>query len=172
MNDSPLLAWHADTRRKARRINPYHTISLALLKHYNPDRLMPITVEVEHGGGVPNSYDYPATSQCVGVVIGADGRGIVGYAAINANKITLAGVADATVNARELFDERIGEEKTRACVERLIITMQAHHNLVHTRTLSGAICYLVRGEEWRVASTQQPTAEEMQALQVMQEFDK
>ena len=65
---------------------------------------------IQHAGGVPNCYDYPATTQALLVAAWADGRAIVLTSTIPANKVTCAGAAAATAGeaARAVWDERFG----------------------------------------------------------------
>ena len=65
---------------------------------------------IDHAGGVPNCYDYPATTQALLVAAWADGRAIVLTSTIPANKVTYAGAAVATAGeaARAVWDKRYG----------------------------------------------------------------
>ena len=71
---------------------------------------------IQNAGVVPNSYDYPATTQALLVAAWADGRAIVLTGCIQANKATCAGAAAATVGeaARAVCDERYGAAARKA----------------------------------------------------------
>jgi len=71
---------------------------------------------IQHAGGVPNCYDYPATTQALLVAAWADGRAIVLTSTIPANKVTCAGAAAATAGeaARAVWDQRYGTEARAA----------------------------------------------------------
>ncbi len=65
-------------------------------------------VDVTTGGGVCNSYGYPAETECVLAV--GDPMGVVVYwtSRAPANKVTLRGAAEAClVGAGDLFDKRV-----------------------------------------------------------------
>jgi hypothetical protein len=71
---------------------------------------------IQHAGGVPNCYDYPATTQALLVAAWADGRAIVITGTIPANKVTCAGAAAATGGeaARAVWDGRYGAAARKA----------------------------------------------------------
>jgi hypothetical protein len=59
----------------------------------------------QHGGSVPNSYGYRATTDTVVGVASPDGVVVLWYGTLPANKVTLAGVGG------DLWDKRMGAER-------------------------------------------------------------
>lgn len=78
---------------------------------------------VTHGGGVANSYGYPAETQAAGVsvvrVSDTAYRVLAAFAVLDANKVTLSGAADRTLGKRGPWDQRVGTK--RATLDRLDI---------------------------------------------------
>ena len=76
---------------------------------------------VDHGGGVPNCYGYPADTQAAGVSVVrvADDayRVYAAFAVLPANKITRSGAAAKTLGHRGPWDDRCGSK--RAHLDRL-----------------------------------------------------
>lgn len=68
---------------------------------------------VRHGGGVANSYGYPAETECVVAVGLPNGNVAVWASQTSANKVTLAGAARAAVGpvAGDLWDGRTGTNR-------------------------------------------------------------
>jgi len=85
----------------------------------------------DHGGGVPNCYDYPAWSQAVVVVAWPDGTAIAADRWIPANKITYGGVLASVVGeaARPLLDGRWPKGHPREVEAQLAILRWAGQRL-------------------------------------------
>jgi len=115
------------------------------------------TAGVVHGGGVPNSYNYPADSECVGVAAvrthGTGGRAYLGYARIRANKITEYGAAKATIGVGGMW--RRGGSNTIA-EETLYLRNKCWEigDIIWKETALGGIYYKAEGYGWRKAGMQ------------------
>jgi hypothetical protein len=74
--------------------------------------------DIHIASGVPNCYNYPASTQALCVAAWADGRAIVLTSIIPVNKATRGGAAAATVGeaARAMWDKRCGSA-ARAAAE-------------------------------------------------------
>ena len=87
---------------------------------------------VDHGGGVANSYGYPAYTQAAGVSVVrvADGvyRVYAGFAELPANKVTLSGAAARTLGRRGPWDNRCGD-KTESLDRLDIIALTLMHGV-------------------------------------------
>jgi hypothetical protein len=72
-------------------------------------------IEAAHGGSVPNAYKYRATTEGRACVIAPDGRAVVGYCELNANKVSLVGVVGAALHqrCRPLLDGRRSDSSGR-----------------------------------------------------------
>lgn len=67
---------------------------------------------VDHGGGVANSYNYPAETECVLALSDPLGNVVCWVGRAPANKVTDRGAAKACVRgAGDLFDDRIKNEE-------------------------------------------------------------
>ena len=108
---------------------------------------------VEHGGTVPNCYDYPADTEVVGAVAvrtrGQGGRAIVRYSRMPANKATLSGAAARTIGYRAPWDCRMGLGREREAWQAL--REIAWRGDILWRETDGGIEYSLDGSEWRRA---------------------
>lgn len=103
------LADDRNTRRRERTITDSEIESLIAETVELAATTGRVSVDVIHGGSVPNAYKYPAVTQFCAVVAGPDGRCCWKAGEIAANKVTHAGcVGWLSEGLRPLFDGRYG----------------------------------------------------------------
>jgi hypothetical protein len=86
-----------------------------------------VAISVTHGGGVANSYKYPAVTTAVGTVAIIHNGVEYVYseaAQIPANKVTLSGAGANTIGTR-LFDDRLNKKSKAAEKSRLLCRVAA-----------------------------------------------
>lgn len=134
--------------KRARTVSPWGVISEAVRQASRDG----YGADVEHGGGVPNCYSYPASSECFGAVAvrthGRGGRLIGSYATLPANKITLSGAANATLGERASWDARMTDDS--ACRARLREWVWLKGDGRWMETQLGGLYYHISGYGWRL----------------------
>jgi hypothetical protein len=76
-------------RQRTRLVAPVSIGGELVLNRFHQE--LQLGVSVWNGGGVANKYGYPAFSECAAAIVHADGRAVVSYDTIAANKITYSG---------------------------------------------------------------------------------
>jgi len=115
---------NTNSRRIVRTINQAAEVSRVIGNAKSKDG---VAISVTHGGGVANSYKYPAVTTAVGTVaIIHNGVEYVysGAAQIPANKVTLSGAGKNTIGTR-LFDDRLSKKSKAAEKSRLLCRIAA-----------------------------------------------
>lgn len=105
-------------RLRERTVDELSVARVLLSEHYKNKNFR---IRVGHGGGVANKYGYPAESTAVACTKDPNNNVIINMTRIPANKITYAGTVAACLgeDARPIFDERYGEEKTKVAQKTL-----------------------------------------------------
>lgn len=159
------------SKKKSRTVNPFSVLAQTVREASKSKS--GLAANVEHGGGVPNCYAYPADSECVGVVAvrthGRGGRAYLRYAVIPANKITNSGAAAATLGCRSPWDARM--TATTADYADMRETAWRTGDIRWVETTLGGLYYLADGYGWRSArakSAQITTLPTKRAVRAMQ----
>lgn len=86
--------------------------------------------EARHGGGVANKYGYAALTECYVAVVSPRGNVSIWYGELNANKVTLSGVARVTGHddAAPLWDARTRPGSPREEEARAYLRAQHHRD--------------------------------------------
>ncbi len=105
------------TRLRVRRVNEKSILNSVIAAAEAEGRPK---IHATHGGGVANSYGYPADTEGVVAVGFPDGSGWVKVARLPANKVSLGGVFRRCTGFSGLFDDRFSK-KTKAEVRRAFL---------------------------------------------------
>jgi hypothetical protein len=117
------------------------------------------SIRAIHGGGVANSYGYPADTEAAVAVADPEGRTVVFMARLRANKVTTAGAANCCLaGVRPLFDDRYRDE-ARIEAARLLVQCTARIELI-VRTAPGSVIAALGGR----AALEQLTLAELDAI--------
>ncbi len=134
VSESIVFVSTIQVRLRVRRVNEH---ALAAETRQKAIRTGSWAIRCRHGGSVANAYKYPADTEAVLAVSNPAGLTVVWMARLPANKVTLAGSANACLSgSRALFDKRYGEAAAEAVWEnikalhRLVFPPTAHERLL------------------------------------------